>query len=73
MLTLSKRLRRTSTILFFWSDRRSGILEIPQTGEAIRLLEKGTLGDDECYVPGSWFIMGGDTKCIGSSAKEVLD
>lgn len=62
MLTLSKRgfeelrypvfLERSE----IWDSRN------PQTGEAIRLLRKGGLGDDECYVPGSWFIMGGDTQ-----------
>lgn len=38
----------------------------PTKQTPIQMLPKGILGADDCYVPGSWFVMGGDPNCSSS-------
>ncbi|MAA79140.1 MAG: hypothetical protein CL916_07750, partial [Deltaproteobacteria bacterium] len=62
MLTLSKDGFKTIRYPVFlersdvWDSRN------PQNGDPIRLLKQGFLREEDCYVPGSWFIMGGDSQ-----------
>ena len=60
MLTLSKE--GFETIQYPILVERSKVWDSrhPKTKEPIRLLKYGSLSDNDCYVPGSWFIMGGD-------------
>jgi serine/threonine-protein kinase len=42
----------------------------PHTGKSIQMLSKGRLQSGSCYVPGSWFLMGGDPDCASSLARK---
>ena len=69
MLTLSKDGFETMSYPIFLERSEVWDSRNPQTGEAIRLLEKGTLAADDCYVPGSWFIMGGDPQSASALSR----